>query len=412
MNNVSIHRFFKVTSDLIKHTKEIKKLKGENFNLFQILRMETAENSTHSNFIAEMLNPYGSHDLGVLPLEHFLKTVDFETESNLLNVRITTEYHIGSIDRKNATGGRIDILIQFPNGQTICVENKIYAGDQPQQIQRYCNYNGSQNRVYYLTLTGNDPSTDSKGDLECDIDYFVISYQKHILRWLDLCLKDATNQPILRESIKQYIILINKLTNTLEDTEQTKLKNLIFDYLEESEYISSNYARALYETKDAFRNAVLNQLNLRLDQDIFHISVDCDVDRKYSQIWIDIKGVKNPQLRFGIEPFSGVGHHDGNMFVGIYDREGAKSDFQLEEMDYFTDIWIVANYLKDPHNNLIRIKEPSFLKRVHNPESKDYQEIISTLIDQTIDFVTKYQNEVGNYLKLNSVIANQESQSN
>lgn len=47
------------------------KNKGELFNTFSILKMETAENKTHSNFIAELLNPKGSHLKGSIFLERF-----------------------------------------------------------------------------------------------------------------------------------------------------------------------------------------------------------------------------------------------------------------------------------------------------------------------------------------------------
>src|SRR6056297_1174792 len=34
---------------------------GENFNIFSVLKIETDEVTTHSRFIAELLNPKGAH---------------------------------------------------------------------------------------------------------------------------------------------------------------------------------------------------------------------------------------------------------------------------------------------------------------------------------------------------------------
>ena len=406
MGTQELQRFFNTTANLISTTKQIKKLKGENFNLFQILKVETAENNTHSNFIAELLNPNGSHELGAKPLSYFLNIIKFPFQEDLERVQVYTEYHIGKINQTKALGGRIDILLKFTNGETLSIENKINAGDQYQQLQRYCNYNYPNNRVYYLNLYGDNPNPNSIGDLECDQDYFIISYRNQILTWLDLCIKEASNQPILRESIKQYIILIKKLTNTLENTEHEKFKGLIFDFLEEAEYISSNFSRVIYETKEAFRNKLLVRLQDKLDNDVYELSLGHDVDRKFSQLWIDVKGVKKPQLRFAVEPFSGVGHHDGNMFVGLFDREGDKSDFKLEEADYFTDVWIIAEYLEDLNGHRINITNHSFLKKIHDLKSAESNRIMESLENQIINFLAKYEDRVQTYLQLKTLNQN------
>jgi len=41
--------------------KKVIDLTGENFNIFRILKVESSEVKTHSAFIAELLNPNGSH---------------------------------------------------------------------------------------------------------------------------------------------------------------------------------------------------------------------------------------------------------------------------------------------------------------------------------------------------------------
>jgi hypothetical protein len=56
---------------LQKHQKEIEIIKGETFNIFSILGVESKENKTHSSFIAELLNPNGSHYMNAVFLEAF-----------------------------------------------------------------------------------------------------------------------------------------------------------------------------------------------------------------------------------------------------------------------------------------------------------------------------------------------------
>ena len=62
----------------------------------------------------------------------------------------------------------------------------------------------------YLTLDGREASEDSAGD----IDYQCISYKDDIVPWLKGCQQRAYDEPELRESVAQYVRLIEKLTGT------------------------------------------------------------------------------------------------------------------------------------------------------------------------------------------------------
>jgi hypothetical protein len=220
---------------IIAHQDEIKRLKGESFNVFSILGMESSENATHSAFLGELLNPKGSHLLGAIFLERFLKVIDFKQDFDIQTATLTLEKHVGTRDDELKTGGRIDIYLKDDLGNTISIENKIYAVDQYAQIERYVNHNREQNTVYYLTLHGDDASNESSGDLKVGEHYFSLSYESTIVLWLEKCLKEAAEHPILRESIKQYIILIKKLTNQLTDNKMEK---------EMVELIGKNYREA------------------------------------------------------------------------------------------------------------------------------------------------------------------------
>ena len=63
---------------IVHQQEEIKILRGENFNIFSILKMESKENVTHSAFLGELLNPEGSHLLKKIFLAHFLKTIEYK----------------------------------------------------------------------------------------------------------------------------------------------------------------------------------------------------------------------------------------------------------------------------------------------------------------------------------------------
>lgn len=224
--------FVRSINELLKREQLIEEeryKRGEKYNIFQIMSMESDEVNTHSAILANMLNPCGSHGCGDMFLKLFLSQVsnlndfDFPTEKAIVKV----EYVIGPIT--DDEGGRIDILILSKDKKKgIIIENKINASDQPRQLYRYYKFAHKlqEHRILYLTLNGKDPSDDSitnkagndklKGQGNSDdgkADFYCISYAGDILRWLENCVEKTVQKPLLRETLVQYISLIKKLTH-------------------------------------------------------------------------------------------------------------------------------------------------------------------------------------------------------
>jgi hypothetical protein len=187
--------------------ERVSEAKGEKFNIFSILQMESNEVATHSRFISELLNPEGRHGQKDSFLKKFVEIIEIKKISTEKS-RAYVEYYIGNIGNNNESGGRIDILIESPDGEIIMIENKIYAKEKKNQLLRYHN-KFPQGTLIYLTLFG-EKSIDKSSE---SIPYKIISYEHDIINWLDECRKIAVNIPILRESISQYLNLIMKLTN-------------------------------------------------------------------------------------------------------------------------------------------------------------------------------------------------------
>src|SRR5690606_19107853 len=169
-NKESLKQLLGQVNTIDKAYKIVKQNTGEDFNLFQILGLETAEVKTHSKFLAELLNPNGSHLQGDIFLKLFidyLNNIRFDKdeedptslennqiELNSENAKVYVEKHIG---RKNDDeGGRVDIAIEDNGKNLICIENKIYAGEQEKQMQRYANYakKFKRSHLFFLTLWG------------------------------------------------------------------------------------------------------------------------------------------------------------------------------------------------------------------------------------------------------------------
>lgn len=200
-----------------KKYDDVAKITGENFNLFKLLRLETNEVRTHSTILGELLNPKGSHGLSQTFLTLFISQFGI-TDFDAGKAQLFIEPTISRISEDGTTGGRIDILITSGQGREIIIENKIYAADQKNQLLRYRNaYPNAY--IFYLTLNGGKIFKES--DL-VSVDYEPISYAYDIIKWLELCKKEAVNYPILRETITQYINLIKLLTGQNINKTMTK----------------------------------------------------------------------------------------------------------------------------------------------------------------------------------------------
>ena len=201
-------------------------LTGENFNVFKLLGLGTAEVRTHSAFIAELLNPKGSHDQGATYLRLFLKHLGLDHLPNPDEANVKIEYHVGPVDNDRVTGGQIDIvLMDDARKPLILIENKIYAGDLNNQLLRYHRFCPDAVLVY-LTLDGRDPAEKSTGGQNLDIRR--VSYKTHILQWLEECHKVSVSLPVVRETILQYENLIRELTNqAMGDKMKEQAKKII-----------------------------------------------------------------------------------------------------------------------------------------------------------------------------------------
>lgn len=203
------------------------KKRGELFNIFQVLHLERRETVTHSAFLAELLNPNGSHGMGAACLRSFiqhipcLQKIPFDTTS--ANVYI--EYYIGEISSDYSKGGRIDILISDGQNNSIIIENKIDANDQPKQLYRYYQFASTNYKNYCILYLTPDKECASElstkhnnTNLIVGEQYFAIQYRKEILEWLSDCqhIAEITQNNTLNIIIKQYISIIKTITNTME----------------------------------------------------------------------------------------------------------------------------------------------------------------------------------------------------
>jgi hypothetical protein len=158
------------------------------------------------------------------------------------------EFNIGPIKRRKETGGKIDILIKFENPEYgIVIENKIDARDQDSQLARYYNYLIGEYpkknfTILYLTKFGSKPSEKARGVTinSKNVYWNCISYMKDIKTWLSISMKKAINNLPVHETIKQYINVIDIITDKDLDMKDNK------------SVIKQLYSGNLFETASEF----------------------------------------------------------------------------------------------------------------------------------------------------------------
>ena len=257
----------RIVSRKIKEQRKEKFERGESFNIFNDLGFMSDEVHLHSMFLANLLNPKGSHGQRGKFLEAFLKMLQksFPAISadrlvlDTANASVEVEKYIGR--QTDSEGGRIDIYLT-DGKHSIIIENKIYAGDQHHQMLRYWNYGMSQKGndteksfvLIYLTLDGCSPSKDSLGDEDLkENDIVCLSYKSDIRGWLDRCVELASRTPLVRETINQYISTIDILTNNvMEDNKE------LLDILSKEENLDAIYDIA--NNKNIVVNRIINEV--------------------------------------------------------------------------------------------------------------------------------------------------------
>ena len=267
MNDIiNILNQVRIVSRKIKEQRKEKFERGENYNIFYDLGFMSDEVHLHSMFLANLLNPKGSHGQRGKFLEAFLKMLQktfpaisadsLEIDTTIASVEV--EKYIGR--QTDSEGGRIDIYLT-DGKHSIIIENKIYAVDQHHQMLRYWNYGMSQKGddteksfvLIYLTLDGCSPSKESLGEDLKENDIVCLSYKSDIRGWLDRCVELASRTPLVRETINQYISTIDILTNNvMEDNKE------LLDILSKEENLDAVYD--ITNNKNIVVNRIINEV--------------------------------------------------------------------------------------------------------------------------------------------------------
>ncbi len=335
------------------HSRRAKK---ENFNLFLgIVNGKHPKDHIekyHSNLIAYLLNPNGSHDCQNFFLTKFLETLkDLFIHDKVIRSKLT-ENHAGVIELErefpiNGRAGFIDIVIKSTDS-VIFIENKIYSPERDGQIEYYCNWAEKHypDKWFGIFLTRfGDPSVFSSKNLIC------LNYS-NIITWLERCRssKEIINYPHIVSAITQYIFVLNNITNTMRDEDQIQMNehfNLKIDeailltekLLVPKLSVENTLKLFIKEVRDAFIAELKNALSSRLEDLGFSPDEDLNCNLNGKNFFIDVR----QNINYPDPDEDGLG-----MWWGIYQAYDQPfrryNEFNIDpQFKYWKSISLISN---------------------------------------------------------------------
>lgn len=298
----------------------------ENFNIFEILGLENLEVDLHSFLIFSLIKNPKKNSLYENFFKIFLEIVLKEKYDSSKKYQVFREYQIFN--------GRMDFYIKTDDKE-YAVEMKIWTVDSENQLKKYQKFLDSQhkkNKLYYLTLFGDDPIQEENKE----INPILISFKEDISKWIKKCIEKSYDYPKTRETLKQYLFTINKLTNNLQDEEkEMEIKELLLkdNNLKIAMELSKSIETVKEEVEEKFWEELMNKINIPLEKDTFFESSLKEINF-YKEI-----NLKDKFLCFGL----GRGKNSIYFFIGLTNREH--------------DEWLSPDFSDKLNNKFIEFQE-------------------------------------------------------
>lgn len=227
------------------------------YGQYNVLTETSSPNSEalHSNLIASLLK---EHEILCTFLNILYDKINLNSK-DLIDAAVDTEFVCPESQK------RIDILIRLkfkpcdsniPQYRVLIIENKIFAKDQPQQLDNYfaalkgLGYPVENIFLIYLTLEGKDPSPDSFCTAKQEkASLTKLSYQKDIIQFLEDSLTlDTVQQSFrLKSTIQSYREL---LVEHLFPCQDKSSQELVWQFVNELETKVLSLLREKYHFPD------------------------------------------------------------------------------------------------------------------------------------------------------------------
>lgn len=136
------------------------------FNIFETILRRTRAEERHSNFLAFLLDPNGTHGLGTEFLSRFvveaLKAMRPESRPVSLSEMVLTDFGNCHVHREH---NQIDVVcINRTLRFVLAIENKVGSGEHSDQLRRYRSFLEGQYRDYRRVLAYLTPDNEAPSD--------------------------------------------------------------------------------------------------------------------------------------------------------------------------------------------------------------------------------------------------------
>lgn len=326
--------------------------------------------------------------------------------------------------------GRFDILIEDAQNRCVCIiENKIFAGEQPEQLSRYSDWlsierEGWKTFLVFLTLDGHD-STTIKG-----IHYTQLAYcskdkdnnKPSIASWLGECVEEVKKEQTMFQHLCSALEQYKNHIENIAKGEMAMNEGIIEEirgHMASAQAIFDNYRDACLRcANDILCNQVLRGLKQRDPENEWDVKGSCNFNKGQEGVWFlrKSKNLVDPEAEHGhIFVIFGATHLSQCQVAIWQDCKNEKNLINLERgteddkivnelggnwsVTYGKVNWPVWRGVKDPNDN----SGSSYLGMDWNGEffdkmkSKDYSE---NVINDIVDSILKLYNFQTEYGKL------------
>jgi len=368
----------KLLSEINVVKEKYDKQREENrFNIFTALHKEHDEVNLHSRFISYLLSPNSGHNFKNKFADIFVREI-LKLNQDDFNL---SNYEVIPNEYKKSEYKEIDILIINKSmKQAIIIENKIFAKDSNReyddkkedgydgQLERYYNtiktgidkdgkniYDFKCNKVFVFYLTmfeEKQPSSESIGKLNSD-EIKVIYYAKEIKDWLEKCESIIEESSSLKEFVKQYLNLINKMTHNDSSIDERKdLKNEIANNWRIAKYLIDNFKHIKWHTVNEFWIELKNRLEKHYKNVDFFTEDNDEFIKTITKITHLNKDINHGVLFNLDEEIRAYVSGLGKLSWGILDTEKKWMNFKHETLENI----IFSNFSTENTYRLIDIK--------------------------------------------------------
>ena len=231
-------------------------------NIFDVLKVETNE-VRHSNFVAWLLDPNGSHKLGNIFLKLFLRQVFASNKFSSVSSIDVEAFPLEKVQIQREWKN-IDILISSDEF-VVCIENKIFSKEHSNQLNRYKNIIEenfpNQIKTYvYLSPEGIPSETETES-------YEPLSYEflADLIERV-LSIHGDTFDDQVKTYLKDYAVTVRR--DIMKNDELTELAKTIYknhkeilDFIAENRPEFVNHIHELMSKAIEARNWILGSLS-------------------------------------------------------------------------------------------------------------------------------------------------------